>query len=344
MKFPQYLLFMLLVCLFACKKQKADETLPPKNETVDETFVPKKQDFKVVGYIWSRASILDDLAKVDFEKITHLNIAFINPDPTAATFADMPALNTVIKTAHQKGVYVMLSCGGGSPQRYYTELLRTKRVALVKNFIDFVDKYKLDGIDVDLEGDDIDANYEAFITELRAPLTERKKLLTAAVAWWTRARVTDKALKAFDFINIMAYDATGRWDLTNPRQHSTYAYAVQHLNYWHGQRGLDKKKLVLGVPFYGYGFGTLFNNNASLAQMSWQTVQQNYSDWMNADEIPFPNNGGTFYYNGKTTIKAKTELAVKDGGGIMIWQLLYDSSNDHSLLKLIDKTHKEAAK
>ena len=237
---------------------------------------------------------LPDLTKVDFDKITHLNIAFINPDPKSATFVEMPALNTVVKTAHQKGVYVMLSCGGGSPQRYYTDLLRNKRPALVKNFIDFVDKYKLDGVDVDLEGNDIDANYENFITELRTPLTERKKLLTSAVAWWTRARVTDRALKAFDFISIMAYDATGRWDLTKPGQHSTYAYAAQHLNYWHGQRGLEKKKLVLGVPFYGYGFGALFDNNASLAQMSWQTVQQNNPDWMNADEISYPNNCGTF--------------------------------------------------
>nr|WP_233164680.1 glycosyl hydrolase family 18 protein [Pedobacter sp. ASV28] len=341
MKVSHHLIVILIISLFSCKKQKVEEVLPHKDDTTVETFVPKKQDFKVVGYIWSRASIIDDLSKVDFEKITHLNIAFINPDPTSATFSDMPALNTVVKTAHQKGVYVMLSCGGGSPQRYYTELLRNKRAALVKNFIDFVDKYNLDGIDVDLEGDDIDANYEAFITELRTPLTERKKLLTSAVAWWTRARVTDKALQAFDFINIMAYDATGRWDLTNPGQHSTYAYAVQHLNYWHLQRSLNKKKLILGLPFYGYGFGTVFNSNASLAQMSWQTVQQNYPDWVNADEIPFPNNGGTFYYNGKNTIKAKTELAVKDGGGVMIWQLLYDSQNDNSLLKLIDKTHKE---
>ncbi|MDQ8003562.1 MAG: glycosyl hydrolase family 18 protein [Pedobacter sp.] len=344
MKFPQYLLFMLLLCLIACKKQKKDEVSPPREEVAEETFVPKKQNFKVVGYIWSRANILDELVKVDFDKITHLNIAFINPNPTEATFADMPALHTVVRTAHQKGVYVMLSCGGGSPQRYYTELLRTKRATLVKNFIDFVDKYKLDGIDVDLEGDDIDANYEAFITELKAPLVERNKLLTAAVAWWTRARVTDRALHAFNFINIMAYDATGPWDLTNPGQHSPLSYAVQHLNYWHGQRGLVKEKLVLGVPFYGYGFGTAFTNNASLRQMSWQTVQQNYSDWVDADAIPFPNNGGTFYYNGKKTIKEKTELAVKDAGGIMIWHLLYDSDNQNSLLTLIDKTHKEATK
>ncbi len=343
MKISVQLLVLLLIFFSACKK-KGKEAIIDEEVIVEETFVPKKQDFKVVGYIWSRASIIDDLQQVDFDKITHLNIAFINPDPTAAMFADMPALNTVVKTAHQKGVYVMLSCGGGSPQRYYTELLRTKRALLVKNFIDFVDKYNLDGIDVDLEGDDIDANYEAFVTELRAPLTERKKLLTSAVAWWTRARVTDKALATFDFINIMAYDATGPWDLTNPGQHSTYAYAVQHLNYWHTQRGLDKKKLVLGVPFYGYGFGSLPNSNSSLRQMSWLTVQQNYSDWMNDDEIPFPNNGGAFYFNGKNTIKAKTELTVKDGGGIMIWQLLYDSQNHNSLLTLIDKTHKEATK
>lgn len=302
---------------------------------------PSHAQFKVVGYIWSRANMVQDLNKIDLTKITHLNIAFINPDPSG-NFKVNPALDTVVKIAHQNNVKVLMSCGGGSSHAYYAKLLTDKyRKQLVKGFISVLDKYNLDGIDVDLEGDDIDTNYELFVVELRKPLTKRKKLLTSAVAWWTRARVTDKALAAFDFINIMAYDKTGPWNLQNPGQHSPISYAEEHLAYWQNERGLKKENLNVGLPFYGYGFGELPSKNRAFRQISWQDVVQKYPDRIDYDEIVLPDNGGTIYYNGKKTIREKTELAVKQGGGVMIWQLLYDSFDEHSLLDLINNTYKQ---
>jgi chitinase len=47
--------------------------------------------FKVVGYIRPRADMLADLKKVDLTKITHLNLAFINPD-TSGNFKNMMSL------------------------------------------------------------------------------------------------------------------------------------------------------------------------------------------------------------------------------------------------------------
>ena len=299
--------------------------------------------FKVVGYIWSRKNMVQDLKKIDLDKITHLNIAFINPTPEG-DFKDVPGLDTVVQIAHQKNIKVLMSCGGGSSHAYYAKLLTEKyRKDLVKNFIKVVDKYNLDGIDVDLEGDDIDSNYEPFVVGLRKPLTKRKKLLTSAVAWWTRARITDVALAQFDFINIMAYDKTGPWKPEVPGQHSPIAYAEEHLAYWHNERGLKKENLNVGIPFYGYGFGELPSKDRAFRQISWNDVVTKYADRMDHDEIVLPNNGGTIYYNGKKTIKEKTELAAKQGGGVMIWQLLYDSFNEHSLLNLINNTYKNTA-
>jgi len=296
--------------------------------------------FKVVGYIWSRTNMVQDLNKIDLTKITHLNIAFINPDPFG-NFKDVPALDTVVKIAHQNNIKVLISCGGGSSHAYYAKLLTDKyRKRLVKGFIAFVDKYNVDGIDVDLEGNDIDANYEPFVVELRKPLTKRKKLLTSAVAWWTRARITDVALAQFDFINIMAYDKTGPWKPEVAGQHSPISYAEEHLMYWQNERGLKKENLNVGLPFYGYGFGELPGKDRAFRQISWQDVVNKYPDRMDYDEIILPDNGGTIYYNGKATIKEKTELAVKQGGGVMIWQLLYDSFDENSLLTLIDNTYK----
>jgi len=42
------------------------------------------------------------------------------------------------------------------------------------------------------------------------------------------------------------------------------------------------------------------------------------------------------YYNDIETIQRKTKLAVKRGGGIMIWQITVDTTGQFSLLKSIN--------
>lgn len=297
-----------------------------------------KAQFKVVGYIRNTGSMVRDMQAIDLGKVTHLNVAFINPD-TLGNFRDIASLDTVVRIAHARNVKVLLSCGGGSRQAYYHKLLSAPyRPQLVANFIAFADKYKLDGIDIDLEGDDIDEYYESFITELRPALTQRNMLLTAAVAYYTRKRITDKALNSFDFINMMAYDKTGPWRLTDPTQHSPLSYAQDHLSYWRKERGLSKDKLVIGVPFYGYGFGPLPDTNRLFRSMVYKDIIAQFPGAEQRDEVSLPGNGGTVFYNGKPTIRKKTELAVKNGGGIMIWHLMADTGDDNSLLKVIHET------
>ncbi len=301
-------------------------------------WIDVNAQFKVVGYIHIRpsADLITDLNKVDLKKITHLNVAFINPD-TIGNFKSMPQLDELVKLAHQSKVKVLLSCGGGSRQKYYHKLLQNEnRDQLVKNFMAFVARYNLDGIDVDLEGDDIDDNYEKFVVALKQLLSPNKKLLTAALAFYTRNRVSDVALQQFDFINMMAYDQTGPWRPENPGQHSPISYAKDHLEYWANDRGVSKDRLIVGVPFYGYGFGSLPEKDRFYREMGWKDIVAKFPKSMNDDQIYLDGNTGDVFYNGKKTIKQKTELALKKGGGIMIWQLLHDTEDENSLLKVID--------
>lgn len=297
--------------------------------------------FKVVGYIRSNGDITGDMRKVDLNRITHLNIAFINPEPDGH-FKEMPVLDSVISIAHAHNIKVLMSCGGGSRHEYYAKLLADPmREQVVNNFIAFVDKYQLDGVDVDIEGDDIDSNYENFVVALGKPLRSRNKLLTAALAYYTRTKITNKALQQFDFINMMAYDKTGPWRLTDPTQHSPMSYAEDHLNYWRGERGVAKSKLVIGVPFYGYGFGATPDTNKAFRSMSYKDIITQFPGAETKDEVTLPDNGGTVFYNGIPTIRRKAQLAAKKAGGVMIWQLLHDSNDDLSLLKVIDETAKK---
>jgi hypothetical protein len=50
--------------------------------------------------------------------------------------------------------------------------------------------------------------------------------------------------------------------------------------------------------------------------------------------------GKTLYYNGIPTIKMKTNLAIEEASGIMIWQLSGDAPGAKSLLQAIDEVVK----
>jgi GH18 family chitinase len=79
--------------------------------------------------------------------------------------------------------------------------------------------------------------------------------MTAAIAVFYKDALSDKALAQYDFVNIMSYDHTGPWRPQKPGPHSTYQDAVAALDYFGTTRKIPRDKMVLGVPFYGYGFG-----------------------------------------------------------------------------------------
>ena len=289
--------------------------------------------FKVVGYYFLSAAISDttyaDSNYLFLNKITHLNIAFINPDSTG-NFNQYLVIDTLVKKAHKKNVKVLVSIGGGGSHPWYAVLLKDKRKILIDNLDSIVQKYDLDGIDVDLEGSDIDNNYQNFVTELAASLKPVNKLVTAAIATVYKDQLPDNAIQQFDFVNIMSYDRTGPWDPHNPGNHSPFTMAVEDLDYWHNKRSIPKEKLVLGLPFYGYGFGAL---DSPVISMDYKHIIS-ISPGIESDTMSLPENI-IMYYNNIPTIKKKTELAMEKAGGVMIWQLLGDTTGDNSLLNTI---------
>lgn len=320
------IILLLIISVFSgCKKHVAQD---PSSGTVSS--------FRTVGYLMiDRDDLLQAVTAIDFSKITHLNLAFINPDANGV-FPDNAALKPLIALAHAHQDSVFMSIGGGDGPSWISGLLAdNKRPAFVDAIFAFVAKYSLDGVDVDLEGNSIDNNYGAFISDLSKALDPGKKTLSAAVGTWEGPTIPDSALSLFDFINIMSYDNTGPWDPSNPGPHAPYSMAVSDLAYWGNTRGVPKEKMNLGLPFYGYGFGP--NNMTST--MIYSEIVSAYPGAENKDQISL-SNGETMYYNGIPTIKSKTSLALNEAGGVMIWELLQDSQGATSLLNAINKTIK----
>jgi len=286
-----------------------------------------RAQFRVVGYLPKYTTTLaDHINAFDFTKLTHLNVAFFNPDVNGNFPSSQgTGLDQIVTKAHLNNVKVLISIAGGSNQSQYANLLlNANRAAFINKLVALVSLYNVDGIDVDLEGDNIDSNYESFVTELADTLHPSGKLLTAALAYYTRTKISDNSMAAFDFVNLMAYDQAGK-------EHSPYTFAKLTMDYWRDTRGVDPVKLTLGVPFYGY-----YKVGTTLMAMTYKDMTSAYPGAEDRDTIK-RSDGYVVNYNGKTTIMNKTALALAKGGGVMIWQLLQDDiTSNKSLLKAID--------
>jgi GH18 family chitinase len=300
--------------------------------TVAVNLNGQTSSFRIVGYVPNWIDVSSFTQNFNFKQVTHINYAFQNPNSTGDLVESNTGLTILIEKAHQNNVKVLISLGGAgsadAPVRtYYQDLISTsaKRANFIHKIVIYLNKFKLDGLDVDEEGPAINSNYGAFIKQLADSLKPQGKLLTAAVGWGAE-NIPNSCLPLFDWVNLMSYDLTGSWDLNNPGQHSPYWYAQQMIKEWK-IRGVKKENLCLGLPFYGYGFYKMpgsYNYIDILARFpeAWQK-----------DQV-----GDTIYYNGMSTIWKKTKLAMNETSGVMIWELSNDVKSEKSLLKVISST------
>ena len=285
--------------------------------------------FKVIGYLPTWGDFDRNLSVADFSKLTHVNIAFGNPDSDGNLEDNLndDQVAAVVLKAKENNVKVSISLGGAIAPPYEDFLNIDNRTDFVADLVAYVEQHDLDGIDIDIEGDNIPANYEEFVTDLALKL-KSEKLLTAALGLWYSDQISDVALAQFDWINVMSYDATGPWAPDVIGQHSSYAKAEEDLNHFM-MRGVPSVKLILGVPFYGYDFKY---NTSERMGISYKEIVNEYPGAENSDRLD------KIYYNGINTITEKVRLVKKrDAGGIMIWEITQDveSSDNRSLLRAI---------
>lgn len=297
-------------------------------------FQLEAQDIKVVGYYpYYRFDLVES---IDFSKITHLNLAFLNPDLEGNLSIGGKDIDPIVTHARNNNseLKVFISIAGGGlteemSQAYDKFLKPENQPEFVESLVAYSIEHNLDGIDVDLEWSHVDENYSSFVLLLADSLAKRGMQISAALPGTHRyANLSNEAMQAFDFINLMAYDKTGPWNPSNPGQHSSREFAEQSIDYWRNQ-GLADEKSVLGVPFYGWDFTNISNITAfTFGTMVRASEHNAYTDQV-----------GEKYYNGIPTIQYKTLLAMTEVSGIMIWEIGQDALNNisgFSLLSAID--------
>ncbi len=293
---------------------------------------------RVVGYY--STCCFSEYDKIQFCKLTHLNIAFANPQTDGTIILpgnSEDLLKNVMDTARSQNsnikIYISLAGGWLSDEMANTwkNFLASPqdRPILIEKIVSYVLDNGFDGVDVDLEWGYVTTGYSDFVIELRDALKEQSKGITAAYPSETRySLITEEALNALDFINLMVYDYTGPWN-PSPGQHSSYNHARRGISFWKNKVGINPSKLTLGVPFYGYDF----QNSTTVESFTYGSMVD--SDVSNSEK----DNVGNKYYNGRPTIANKVKLASQNLSGIMIWRLGADSFTEYSLLETIHKTY-----
>lgn len=322
------LFFPVLIAAFilmSCKEKKI--------EWGPDVYVPDTT-FKVVGYITARTP--EKMDSLELDKLTHLNIAFANPDSSGQLICNKQVdITPFVEKGHAAGLKVFISlAGGGKPDTtiWHRLLLPENRNAFIGKIIDYVEKNKLDGVDVDIEGNllpQVGLNYNPFVVELRQALHSKGKAITAALgATHFHQNVQKEALDAYDFINVMVYDKTGIWKPEEIGPHSPWSFAEDAIRYWTEEWKIPAKKITLGVPFYGFDF------TPPARYISYREIIQADSTLAYQDSI------GMRYYNGIPMIARKTKLAKDSLAGVMIWEIQYDARGDLSLLRAMDQVLK----
>ncbi len=182
---------------------------------------------------------------------------------------------------------LMVSVGGWSWSKNFSNMASTEetRRAFANSAVEYLREYQLDGLDIDWEypvegglesnsrAPEDKENFVRLVRTIREALdaagsVDNKYYLLTIASAQSDAFVANADLaqssKYLDFINIMTYDYAGTWenlahhnapvyyDNKHPKasaqRNNVSAAVAGHLN-----GGVPHYKLVLGVPFYGFG-------------------------------------------------------------------------------------------
>ena len=217
-------------------------------------------------------------------------------------------------------------------------------VKRVKNILDL---WGADGVDIDWEKwlrtkEDSD-NHEGFLKTLSETLKPAGYTIFTDVpaSNWNGQWFNTKSSEYVDYIQPMAYTFSGTWS-SKTEHHSSLIQSKGALSYWTG-RGVPKEKLVLGVPFYGIGFGSAtapgqdFSGLSSLGGFpEYKDLKTaiNSGDYSHSAEgdpkgpyIYSNSKNEIIFYNDSSTLAQKGKMVVDEGyAGAMIWELCQDDA------------------
>lgn len=112
------------------------------------------QEFRIIGYFPTYRFALQN--EIHFERLTHLNLSFLNPDANGNLVIDGQNIDPIVARARSLNpsikVFVAIAGGGLTAEwavAYKLRMQAANRTAFVQQLVSYVETHHLDGIDVD---------------------------------------------------------------------------------------------------------------------------------------------------------------------------------------------------
>ncbi len=317
----------------------------------------------MIGYATNKGVAM--MSKEDAQRLTHVNLAFGTIRDSLLYTEKLTALNELDRLrSYNPNLRIVLSVGGwGAGGFSDMAMTAASRGAFCRTVRETMDKYALDGIDIDWEypcsdAADIDhsphdkVNFTYLMQELRDVTGDRIVSIAAgAGAYFTRDTEMDRVAQACDYVQLMTYDM--RSGFSRQAGHHTALDAgpddpdgmtVKRAVQLFRDAGVPNSKLVIGAAFYSRRWEGVPDINNGLLQPAatvglfgpgYTDLQQNYigkNGWRtywdaHAQASHLYNGSELISYDDPASIAAKCQY-VKDQGllGIMYWEHSCDPS------------------
>jgi hypothetical protein len=335
------------------------------NVLVVKPFEPKTYNKKAVAYITVDGAVSD----VPWDDVTHLIVSSVVAGADGSldmTFGGRTTLDiaTLISTAHNYGVYVMLEVSGVitylnaahlyESLTFYNAAVGGSQDGLVNTLIQTIIDNSFDGLNVYMDKADGGAYvdpatlrifYEKLGTALKAiknnvDNVDYDYLLSMSVyAGWTNASLADMVnIPTYDWINVLAFAAE---DLT-PGAQSAGWYFTEQINYWlNAPHSVVPSRIVGAVPAFGlryfgnvadYTWGNLWEHTEYIP---YRTLCSTYANAPDVNQQAVDNG---LFYDGFPAIEEKAQFVMaNDLGGMALWSVDSDSTDPaKSLMKKIN--------
>ena len=329
--------------------------------------------YDVIAYCWNDA--LAGFTREDAQRLTHVNLAFGLLKDGLLDLHLLKYLHLLPKLREwNPEMKIVLSVGGWGADGF-SDMAMTEegRRNFAKSCLDAVEKYNLDGIDIDWEYPCNDAagigadprdkeNFTALLATLREYLG-KDRIVSIAVGASQRCIADtqmDKVAEIVDYVQLMTYDmrngfthqaghhaslSASRGDTSNTN--TRYIVELFH------NAGVPYNKLVVGAAFYCRHYTGAANVNNGLLQEASAGMygpnydglteefrrEHNYTEYWDEDaEAAYLWNGETFIsFESPEAIRRKCEY-VKEKGmlGVMYWE--HSADHTRELLTVIAKT------
>jgi len=349
------------------------------------SFSYKKHKPVIIAYVGGFRGLIN-ADSIDVHRLSHINYAFIDVKDNRAWLhfeaTDTINLRKLSELKLKKpGLKILISVGGWTWSKNFSDAVLSDTSA--KNFansaITIVSKFNLDGIDIDWEypgmiGDsnifrpEDKEHYTLLFKDLREGLDSLKKithhnyLITTAVGGthdYIEHTEMDKVQQYTNYINVMSYDYADGSDSFSSHHTNLYVSSDDTAQYSADRSiqefmavGVPRKKLVIGVAFYGKGWqmqsdasNGLYQRAAAPARGGGFTylkdslINRNgftrYWDTLAAAPYLFNADKKVFIsYDDEESVKRKCEYVKQHHlAGAMFWE--YNNDKKEYLLKVI---------